>query len=425
MKLTARLPLHLARLALLLTGLLLLAHYLPSAYWLIADKSQRAPFIFYSCVSNQFLFNRSVGGELKHTDTQGRVYEREEFESLLPLDNYLQLYKDRRMPKEINGVAVTPEKLRRDRLNLRLKPVVLDSPSVALYPLIESESGRVRLEMPNDFLRFGRGLEFIDVKSNAIIADKSATFTAAFAAAKFVFPVKLVGGNPSTLKPYDEGYFLLDSQNAVFQLRLVHGEPELKRLTDLIAPEKKALWAELKPRYLHVQEQDNHEIRFVIVEENGRTQLVIGPDYQLVTLPVQKYDPATMSLSVRGDMLNRLVTVNGENSVEAVVLDREYKFVDRYTEALVARADHPAGKLAGVLFPFTLEFESDYSGYLGFDFVPGTKAALGLNAVWLILAAGWFWWRKQSLARRIPELLGVAVGGVFGFLLIFLVPKAE
>jgi hypothetical protein len=414
-----------ARLTLLLTGILLLAHYLPAGYWLVADQPQRAPFIFYSCVSNQFLFNRVSHGELERTDRQGRVYEREEFESLLPLDNYMQLYKDRRMPKEINGVAITPEKLRRDRINLRIKPELLDSPAVALYPLFETGSGRVRLEQPEDFARFGRGVEFIDVRSNAVNAAKSARFTAAFAAAKFVFPLKLAGGNPSALKPYDEGYFLVDAENAIFQLRQVHGEPELKRLTDLVAPDQKSQWTGLKPRYLHVQEQENHEVRFVLVEENGRTWLVISPDYQLVALPAQKYDPTRMTLSLRGDLLNRLITINSEDSIEAVVLDRNYQVVDRYSEALTARAERPAGKIAGVLFPFTLELENDHSGYLGWELSPGTRNALWLNAAWLVGVAGWWLLRKNSLARHIPELLGVGVGGVYGLLLIFLLPKTD
>ena len=414
-----------ARLTLLITGIVLLAHYLPAGYWLVADKSQRAPFIFYSCVTNQFLFNRVVAGELLRTDLHGRVYEREEFENLLPLDNYMQLYKDRRMPKEINGVAVTPEKLRRDRINLRIKPVVLDSPAVALYPLIESDNGRVRLEMPGDFMRFGNGVEFIDVKSNAVIAGKSAQFTAAFATAKFVFPVKLVGGNPSTLKPYDEGYFLVDSQNSIFQLRLVRGEPELKRLTDLVAPDKQPLWAGLKPLYLHVQEQDNHEVRFIIVEESGRTHLVVGADYQLVALPLEHYNPTTTALSVRGDMLNRLVAVNGEAQVEAVVLTRDYQLVDRYAETLPARKDRLAGKLAGIIFPFTLEFESETSGYIGFHLDFGRPASLWLNGGLLVVWMGWLLVRKQSLVHRVPDLLAVAVGGVFGFLLVLLMPKAE
>jgi hypothetical protein len=199
----------------------------------------------------------------------------------------------------------------------------------------------------------------------------------------------------------------------------------LKRLSDLVALEKKPQWAELKPRYLGVQEQDNHEVRVVIVEDNGQAHLVVGPDYDLVTLPVQKYDPATMALSVRGDMLNRLVTVNGENSVEAVALDRNYQFVDRYAETLGARVDRKAGKIAAVLFPFTLDFENDNSGYLGFDLEFGAKAALWLNAGCLLVATVWFWWRKQSWNRRIPELLGVGVGGIFGLLLIFLLPRTD
>jgi hypothetical protein len=412
-----------AHLALLLTGILLLAHYLPAGYWLVADKQQRAPYVFYSCVSKHFLFTRYAGREMTRTDAEGKVYEREDFEDLLPLDNYMQLYKDRRMPKEIDGVAVTPEKLRHDRINLRIKPAQLDSPAVALYPLIESDSGRVHLEMPGDFLRFGPGLEFIDVKSNAVIREKSDRFMAAFAAAKFVFPVKLLGGNPSTLKPYDEGYFLVDAQNAIFQLRQIHGEPDLKRLVDLAAPETRPLWAGLKPRYLGVQEQDNHEVHVVIVEDSGRTHLVVGPDYQLVTLPLQTYNPATMTLSIRGDMLNRLITVNAENEVEAVVLTRDYQLVDRYTETLPERKDRTAGKIASVIFPFTLDFEDDASGFIGFYFSPGRPIAFALNAALLLPVLGWLLIRKHPLTAHLPGLVAMALTGLFGLIMFFLIPR--
>lgn len=414
-----------ARLTLLATGVLLLAHYLPSGYWLVADQEKRLPFVFYSCISNEFLLNRFVNGEIERTDTQGHRFEREEFEDLLPLDNYMQLYKDRRMPKEINGLAVTPEKLRRDRINLRLKPAELDSPAVALYPLIEADSGRVRLEMPGDLLRLTGTPVFIDVKSNTVNAAKSAKFTAAFQAAQFAFPVKLAGGNPNILKPYDEGYYLTDSRNALYQLRQVRGEPELKKLADLVPPDQRAQLDALQPRYLHVQEQDNHEVRLVIVEEGGQVDLIIGSDYRLVTLPLQKYDPADMNLTVRGDMLNRLVTVNDDNHLEAIALDRDYKLLNRYTESQPARAERPAGRVAAVLFPFTLDFESDDSGFVGFDLAAGAGTAALLNLGWLLLAVAWLWWRKQAPIRRLPELAAVAVGGIFGVILILLVPTVE
>jgi hypothetical protein len=295
---------------------------------------------------------------------------------------------------------------------------------VDLNPLLEAESGRVRLEMPADFMRLGRTIEFIEAKSNRILPEKSATYQAAFQAQGFVFPATIVGGNPSTMKPYDEGYFIADAGGAVFHLRQVQGVPELKRIADMVQPEEKARWTALKPRFIQVQEQDNHEVRAIIVAQSGEVSLVIGPDYRLVTLPLTHFDPATMLLSVRGDLLNRLAVVNSDHHVEAVVLNRNYEFVDRYTEKLLERKDGAAGKLAGNIFPFTLNLEDRNSGYLGFHFEPGKPLVLALNVVLVILLVTWFLLRKERFAARWPELLSVAATGVFGFILVWLIPKS-
>lgn len=414
-----------ARIFLLGTGVLLLAHYLPAGYWLIADQRQRVPTVFYSCIQKDFLLFRSEQGEINRTDPAGNIYEREEFEQLLPLDNYLQLYKDSRMPKEIDGIAITPEKLRRERVNVRLKPEALDSPSVALLPLLEAESGRVRLEMPGDFMRLGNTIEFIDAKSNRLLPEKTAPFQAAFASAGFTFPARLIGGNPSTLKPYDEGYFLVDAQGDFFRLRQVRGVVELRRLTDLVAPEEKARWAELRPRYIHVQEQDNREIRALIVGNDHSAHLVVGKNFRLVKLPLERFDPATMALTLRGDLLNRLAVVSSGETVEAVALNRDYEFVKRYTETLPAKAARPAGRIAATVFPFTLDFESATSGFLGFHFARGNGLAWGLNLVLAGALAAWYFFRKRPLRSRWPELAAVGVGGIFGFALVWLLPKTE
>ncbi len=414
---------HVTRIFLLLTGTLLLAHYLPAGYWLIADERQRVPTVFYSCVEKRFLFFRSEKGEILRTDADGKTYEREEFEGLLPFDNYMQLYKDGRMPKEIDGVAITPEKLRRERLNVRLKPEAMESPSVKLTPLLESQSGRVRLEMPDDFMRFGKGIEFVDAKSNRVLSDKSARFERAFAVAGFVFPVKCLGGNPSTLKPYDEGYFLVDSAGAVFHLRQVGGEPALRRITDIVASEEKRRWEEIVPRYIHVQEQDNREVRALIIGQDGRAHLVVGKDYRLVTLPFQRYNPATTQLTLRGDLLNRLAVASSADGVEAIAMTRDFELMDRYSESLPARTSRRAGRLAAVLFPFTLDFASETSGYLGFHLAWGDPMAVVLNLVLVAGLAGWWWLRERRLVARFAELTAVMAGGLFGLVIVTLLPR--
>jgi hypothetical protein len=292
-----------------------------------------------------------------------------------------------------------------------------------LTPLLESQSGRVRLEMPGDMMQLGDRIEFLDVKTNRLLAEKSARFEKAFDDKGFKFPVRLIEGNPTSLKPYDEGYFLVDSSGAFFHLRQVRGEPELCRLSDILSPADKNRWAEIHPRYLHVQEQDNKEVRLLIVDENGGAHLVIGKDNRLITQPLDKYDPTRMQFNLRGDLLNRLVTVSSNASVEAVAMERDYKFVDRYAETLTPRDARLAGRLAAVIFPLMLDFESDSSGYLGFHLIWGNALAWIVNLLLISVVAGWYRWSKQSLSQHLPELGAVGLGGLCGFLLVWLLPS--
>lgn len=416
---------NLARILLMVIGLGLLGHYLPQGYWLLAAKRQRAPIAFYSCVQKDFLYYRYGSDGLQMVDAKGACYDRDGFENLLPLDNYLQLLRDGKLPKEIDGVPIPPEAIKRARLNFKMKPIELDSPVVALNPLLEAESGRVRLEMPDDFMRLGSAIEFLNAQTNVVEREKSELFAKAFAAAGFVFPCVRADGNPTTLKAYDEGFFLVDSTGATFQLRQVQGQPQLRRISDVAAPESKALWLAIKPRCIHVQEQDPSEIRAIVIDQTNRVHLVIGKDYRLVTLDLKRYDPATMTFALRGDLLNRLITVVNDDYLEAVVLDRHYNFVTNHCEDLPRREDSSAGKLARAIFPFVLEFDDDNSGFLGFFPTWGSLAALGINAVLLLGMVIWFALSKQLRSARIADLVAVGLGGIYGVILAFLVPKTE
>ena len=223
----------LARLVLLVVGLLLLGHYLPQGYWLlVAKRWPHGPVVFYSCITKDFLFLRSTNGAMARMDRNGKTYSRAEFETLLPLDNWAQLARDGRMPKSVEGVELSPGKIRYERMSMRIRPDMLDTPEVPLHPLLESESGRVRLETPGDFMRLGNGIAFLSAATNAIETEKSARFAKAFAAARFAFPSTVIAGNPNILKPYDEGYFLVDAAGATFHLLQVRGEPVLRRISE-------------------------------------------------------------------------------------------------------------------------------------------------------------------------------------------------
>jgi hypothetical protein len=417
---------HLARFFLAFSGVLLLAYYLPAGYWLLAEKNIRAPYIQYSCVDEGFLFYRYENESLKMTDAAGHVFTREEFEQKLPLSSWAQLVKDGRMPKTINGIDIPVEKIRRAQFSARLKPEELDAPGVDLHPLLEAESGRARLEMPVDFMRLSDRIEFLDPKTNKVIPEKTALFAKAFADAGFVFPVTVIGGNPTNRKPYDEGFFLSDARGEIFRLRQVKGKAELLPVIGGLAKGEAAqAWKEIKPRHFVVQESESRELRVLILDQAGRLHLALGPDYRLFTLPLKHYSPSSSVFNLRGDLLNRTVISENEHDVEALAFDRDYKLVKSHEEALIGRDDLATGKLSHYIFPVVFRLEDGSSAFYRLYFDWGNPFAFALNAVLLLAALAWAKWRKIPLKNRWPDLGAIALGGLFGVIVVAALPGTD
>ena len=58
------------------------------------------------------------------------------------------VFADERFPDTLNGVTVTPKIVQTENFNFRSAPTDINTPSIRLYPLLESMSGRVDLKMP-------------------------------------------------------------------------------------------------------------------------------------------------------------------------------------------------------------------------------------------------------------------------------------
>ncbi len=452
---------HAARIFLLLSATLLLAYYLPIAWHILTATRERGPFVQYSDTGHGFLFTRydfnptTRDVTIRYTDTAGRAYERDAFEQMLPLTYYAQLEKNGTMPRQINGVSLTASAIRRAMWSVRLRPDELDAPSVPLLTVFETASGRARLEVPPDYMRIrddGR-IEFLDPKNNSILAPKSALYTEAFASAKFVFPVTALGSNPSPRKPYDEGIYLTDSEGQTFLLRQALGTPILVRIADIAADP--AAWRALRPQHIIVNEVETRELRALIIDTDGHPWLATGKDHRLIKLPTTTYSPATASLSLRANLLSRLLIVQSEDKLEAIAFDKNYDVLDRHEETRPAPGQKPASKIAAILFPVSWWLHDNSSSYYNFHGKYGSLVALALNAVFFIIylyilvrrsrknaqpldipgtttpsqnakrrSAG-FQPAQSQLMTHIPELAAIALCGLCAFIPALLLPRSE
>lgn len=152
----------------------LLLWQLPWCYNFFVVKPEKTPFTLYSFVIGDFaLMGQEDGKGTVRRDLAGNIYSEAAFDSILPMFYFRQLMSDERFPDTIKGIAVTPKLVQTENFNFRSVPSDINAPSIGLYPLLESMSGRVDLKMPDDVFRItSQGIDFIDMATNSVKADK-------------------------------------------------------------------------------------------------------------------------------------------------------------------------------------------------------------------------------------------------------------
>ncbi len=385
-----------------------ISHY----YWLAFDVRIQTPGARYSPVIEKFMFTRSTENETKYYDVDGKSYTRDEFERLTPLTNYRQLASVGTLPETLRGVSIDVKEVALNNLFMRGAPDRLDMPQIPLFPMFESQSGRVKLEMPNEFFRIGNRMEFIVAESNTTNEERTTLFTQALQKSGFVFPAKRIDGLPTTKKLFDEGYFVVDAADQLFHIKQVKGKPYCAQV---------AVPADLKILYMIIQEMALREFYGVIISEDGGVYLISYSDYKLIKLPIPAYDPSTMTFQFVGDLFFRTITLVSPGNLKAVVTDRHYKVVDTYEESWPTKFERTPGIVASYLFPFTVSLSDRSSAFLNLYVRCSHWAGLvGIALSLVIILTVWFV-RKKKIVARWFDLLLVASTGVFGLIAVLLI----
>lgn len=308
---------------------LVLLWQLPWCYNFLTVRPASVPFTLYSGLAGDFIsVARQRSGTVERTDRAGNVYTQEQADSLLPFFYVRQLMSDERFPDTLMGVAVTPREVQLTNFTFRASAQDINACLPGLYPLLESMSGRVDLEMPDDVFRFtSEGIEFIDMKANSRKDGKSRLFTQTLANKGFCFPATCVAGNPTTRKEYDEGYLLLDAEGKLFHMKQMRGRPYVKvvELPDGV-----------RPCHLFVTEFRSRQTRGLFTDKNHRLY-VVAADYRIVPTGVDAYNPETDDLLIIGNMMDWTVNVRTSQSSDYYALR-----ADDYS--LIGRMSYPAGQ---------------------------------------------------------------------------------
>lgn len=328
------------------TILFLLLWQIPWLYSFITPSNTKTPFVLYSPVSEDFTFTGIVDNKSVHTDASGRVYSQREIDSLHPVFYGRQLMSDGRFPDSIAGRAVSYKETQNDMFYFRHSPREMNAPQIGLYQLLESKSGRVKLESSSDVFRItGRGIEFVEAQTNTLNREKSDLFTAAMTKKGFAFPACELSGNPSVKKDYDEGYLVLDAERKLYHLKQVKGRPYVRNIE---------LPAGVRAEHVFITEFRNRETLGFMTDDQNRFYAIMAKDYTFRQLDIPSFDPENNSLMIYGMVFQWTLKVSSKQGVTYYVLNGDDFSLIRTFEEI--REESVASKIGECLSKIGITF---------------------------------------------------------------------
>ena len=329
-------------------AIIVLAWLLPALYELIFPRTDKTPFVVYSCLDSTFIKFETANKQVRYIDFRGQEFSKSEADSLLPLFAFRQLVAEGRLPDSLYGVALTPKLIQQNSFHFKTSPKQLNKPAVGLYTLLESASGRVDLTLPPDVFRLTKdGLEFIDCETNKVNKAKSLSFSRELTKHGFVFPVQLIWGNSTTRKDYDNGFLLTDANDRLFQLKMVKGTPFVREIQN----DNTEGW-----KQVFTVEPANRALVGLAVSSDNKL-FVVRSNGELAQVGIDAYDPQDMQITIVGDLFHWTIT-------EYTATDSRYYAVDARTFEQVACSIIPdperplAQKIERIILPVRLRFTS-------------------------------------------------------------------
>lgn len=399
-------------LILLVVTALILSWALPELVKVGTSTSPDYPFVYYSSLRQEFVTRQQVNNKPVFKDLSGNSYTLQQYDSITPLLNYRQLMLSGNMPDSILGVPMETKMLRSRSWVWRYNPKDLHKPLLGLYIMYESMSGRANLESPEDVFRFDDRIEFITKRTNKVNVSKSNLFQKKLEKEGFVFPSLNVWGNLSNRKPYDEGYFVLDSKRQLFHMKMVNGRPYVK--------DTKA-GKDVNIAWFSILEVPDKSIYGFVVSRDGHLYTLGGDGYGLTKFDIPAIDIHQNSVMVMTNLFYSMTNVIASDSTTYHVL--EAQTLKKHDEPYVIRAKTDRWDVAaGWLFPVYTSLSDNNTKYLTPEINVTSGKAFLISTV-LALLFVFTVSRKRKPVMRVANLLLVVLFGIPGLLASLLIKK--
>lgn len=327
----------------------MLSWFLPWLYTYLIPVPGYEPYLSYSPVSDCFIVSEhgNVIYALDENNQPGESYTVEQRDSLLPHQYFNQLMARDKLPDTVAGRAISIPILKHAQWVFQSVPRDINKVFPKVYMIMESMPARIDLEDPKEVFRINNGVEFVDIESNTINADRSARFTKAFNKAGFKYPEKWMQANVTTRKQYDEGYLMIDADGDLYHMKQQAGRPYIVKV--------KRPSPDFRADKAFVLENMDRTNLGLVIDTEGNSYMLKHDGYKLVKLPIDKVDPTKDRITVVGTLFN--ITARFNNSEGS----RWFALANNATHDLLGSftynyPDNLAAQIGEYIFPYELSY---------------------------------------------------------------------
>lgn len=403
----------------IILGVLLLANILPKHYEHMFSKRVTTAEIAFSPVKEEFIkVERLAGKERKkvRSTLDGKeTFTEEEYQALFPFIYYSNLLGWDKFPKKFemykDNISIITNS---SQWAFMHKPSVNDKP-VGLYPLFESASKFNDLVLPDAFFRLKNSIEFINSETNKVDSKQSNLFKEALLKKGLHFPIQKAFGNPSTMKPFDEGYFLIDATKQLFHMKQKQGMPVIQKIDT----------KGIDIKYISIVEDKRKEFYGLVLDQQDSLYLLMYDDYELVKIPVAPLDGINSTLVLKTNPMYRYFTFygldeeKGANVISLYVTDLDYELVDQNIYEYPNSVEGIYKTAKSILFPFILELTKDDSYKYSLEIKSFSLNGFLFNLVMVLFYFIYIRLSRRALKVNVVNVILISIGGVYSLISIF------
>ena len=387
---------------------------MPYFYSLMFVKNTDKDFIYYSEIIDDFAI-RTYNADRNniYKDKAGNIYTEQEFKQLLPQIYARDLSLNNKYTEIINNKIVNAEDMIKYNFYLSTTADKIDEENIRikLIPIFESQSGSASLSMPVDLARIGENITFINARTNKVDTEKSKLFTSELLNNGFVFPVKIFGANPDVRKSFDAGIFLLDSNNQLFNLKMVENKPVVEKYKADFNNEEIAL--------ISIKENQYANFYGFVISKAGNIYL-INRNSTVNKFLIEDYNPYKDGLRININPLHTLINVTKETE-QTSYLFYNNQLIKSYTLEIIPTLSGARLYFYNVLFLFSI-YGNIYTAaeYLKVEITTNIPASLIFIIILIIIYFIVCRYFKSISKTTIIDMAVIALTGIYGFTALLL-----